>query len=482
VDKIFDQVLKNVPPEFIPALLAICVAFFGVYYVKGLRNFTDAVADPAFLTLAVLVVAGFAIFYIQKPARIEGAQTDARPLLLIPRFEDDERRQYEFLFSKQLQAFVSGLNKQASIVSVDGYIRDRRTAQLMGKDYNAAAVLYEPRVIRVEEKKEPVLCFNLLILDPDRTVTYAAVKAVVERPTLESLSGTLLESLPEAAKSRDDPLLARIDALERKLNDLSTALHQTNALVQGGGRDVIYGIKRAVIIGINFGLEERIPRLRYADSDARRVAEVLQGLGFETTLLLNDHATHATVQDAVANAVQSSKEDDFLVVYYAGNSFRSTELSSEARQALVLNTFDLRLDQVSDNLTLEKIVEQLRSASNIYRLVIIDGCNGTYGLSERNIPSEHPLQVISGTQDTEYGVEEEQFGGGVFTHLFTKQLTKAVNQKRDISTSELMANILFEISRLNGITQRPKLVQLAGKEDLRFNTPDLQSPMERKRQ
>jgi hypothetical protein len=196
VDKIFDQVLKNVPPEFIPALLTICVAFFGVYYVKGLRNFTDAVADPTFLTLAVLVIAGFAVFYIQKPARIEVAQTDARPLLLVPRFEDDERRQYEFLFTKQLQAFVSGLNKQASIVSVDGYIRDRRTAQLMGKDYNAAAVLYEPRVIRVEEKKEPVLCFNLLILDPDRTVTYAAVKAVVERPTLESLSGTLLESLP----------------------------------------------------------------------------------------------------------------------------------------------------------------------------------------------------------------------------------------------------------------------------------------------
>lgn len=59
MDKLLEQVLKYVPADIVPMILAIVVAFFGTYYFKGLRSYTDAMHDRAFLSLAIVVVGAF---------------------------------------------------------------------------------------------------------------------------------------------------------------------------------------------------------------------------------------------------------------------------------------------------------------------------------------------------------------------------------------------------------------------------------------
>src|SRR5262245_19646161 len=105
MDKLCDAILKNVPAEIIPALLACAVAFFGVHYAKGLRSYTDTLSDKTFITLFVAICALFIVYYIHKSDRTEVAE-GARPLLLVPDFEGDELRAYKSHFIQQLQAFV----------------------------------------------------------------------------------------------------------------------------------------------------------------------------------------------------------------------------------------------------------------------------------------------------------------------------------------------------------------------------------------
>jgi hypothetical protein len=354
VDKLFETVLKNVPSDLIPAILALVIAFFGVYYFKGLRNYTDAINDKAFLTIGVLICAAFILHVIYKPSRTETAQ-DARPLLLVPNFEEDERGRFKSLFIQQIQAVVGKRNTDASIIPIDAYIVDRESARLTGKNRNATAVLYSPKVIRLEDKKT-VLCFSLLILDPNANKTYPPLPAELEKDTLEEISTTLLGSLA-LGPAQNDPLVARIEALERKVSELATTIFKTTALVQTAPSNRTYGTKRAIIVGVNYESTKKIPPLAFADADARQMDKTLKLFGFETTLILNEAATRSDIRQAIDRALRASEPDDLLMIYYAGSSMRSVDLEAAPAGAtspktLILNTFDLKFDKPFENWTL----------------------------------------------------------------------------------------------------------------------------------
>jgi hypothetical protein len=471
MDKLLETLLKYLPAELIPGSIALVVAFFGVYFFKGFRNYSDAINDKTFLTLAVVISATFIIYQIQKPATPTIA-ADVRPLLLVPDFEDDERRQFKSVFIQQLQAFIGKLNKDASIIPVAAHITDKAAAKLTGKSYNAIAALYQPKVIRLDDKKT-VLCFSLLILDIDANKAYPPVPAEIEKNILEDITALLLGPL-SAKQEQNDPVSARIDALERKVDQLTAAVFKTTALVQASPAERKYGAKRALLIGVNFDQGRKIPPLQYAASDAQAMDVVLKELGFVTTVLVNETATKTQVRSEIDKLISSSEADDLLLIYYAGNSMRSTDLRSDQPKALILNTFDLKLDNPLENLTLNAVVEKLNSVTNAYRLIIIDGCHGTYGLPIPSTPirsqvkasTERTFQVITGTQDDEYGFEVE--GGGLFTKLLTSRLQDAASGNRRLSTNELLGATSVELGSRSGGSQRPKIVTLSGAEDVVF--------------
>jgi hypothetical protein len=469
MDKLFDTILKNVPAEIVPALLACVVAFFGVHYAKGLRSYTDTLSDKTFITFFVAICALFIVYYIHKSDRTELAE-GARPLLLVPDFEGDEQRAYKSHFIQQLQAFVGKLNKDATIVPLKAHIRDRQSARLTGKSYSATAVLYEPKVLRLEDKKT-VICFNLLVLDPAINKPYPPLPAEIEKATLEDISGTLLGSLA-SGQAQKDPIVARIDAIERKVNELTAAIFKTTALVQPAPTDRKYHAKRAILVGVDYQKEREIPPLQYAVSDAQKMEKALNLLGFESTVIPTESATRARILTEIDKAVASSKPDDMLLVYYAGFSMSSTSLQGELPKMLVLNTYDFKLSKPIESLTLDGVIERLRSATTVFRLLIIDGCHGTFGLSPSALGAaarkERPFQIIAGTGDDELAIESDQFRGGIFTHALTKTLENIAEGNRRISTNELLAATTTEVYPLSSGGQRPKLVTLAGSEDVVF--------------
>jgi hypothetical protein len=89
MDKLFEQVLKHLPADIIPIALAAAAAFFGIYYYKGFRSYTDVPHDSLFLSTIVVVVAGFLLYRFNKTNEPLPTAADPAPLLLVPEFVDD---------------------------------------------------------------------------------------------------------------------------------------------------------------------------------------------------------------------------------------------------------------------------------------------------------------------------------------------------------------------------------------------------------
>jgi Caspase domain len=349
LEKVFEQVLKYVPADIVPAVLALTVAFFGVYYYKGIRSYTDALNDPSFLTLSVIIAGAFLILQIQKPDSPRIPQ-DVRPLLLVPRFENDSGRELEALFVTQLRAAVERSRKDSLIVQVNAYVPNQDTAQLNGKSVKAVAILFEPKIVR-EGGNNAVLCFRVLFVDSGRVSTFSAVPTELDKMNLNDLSNALLASPINADAALNDPVVARLDLLERKVGELSNALLKTSALIRPSPKGD-YPKKRAVVIGVNYVEHDSLPRLRYAVSDARAMAAVLDNYGFETSLLLDEGATLARVQDAIISARDKSNKNDLLLIYFAGAGVRSPDLGDRKSKKLILPTYDLQSSKPAENLSL----------------------------------------------------------------------------------------------------------------------------------
>jgi hypothetical protein len=475
MDKLLEQILKFSPPEIVPAVLGLIVIFFGTYYFKGLRSYTDTLNDPLFLTLAIISVGGFLIWQIQKPASPHLA-ANVRPLLLVPRFENDVGRELETLFVTQLRASVEQHVKDASIEQINSYVRDVETARLNAGEIKPFAVLFEPKVIR-EGVKTPVFCFRLLLLETGQVTTFAAVPAEPEKMNLGELSTALITISPPIKSSSSDPILTRLDALERKVAELSNLVLKlgTPSASPIKATDRTKTAKRAVVIGLDFDEKNQFPRLRFAVSDAQAITAVLQRFGFEVTLLANERATHDRIVEAIEKAVSTSTENDTLLVYYSGASVRSSDVGAFNSEQLILPTFDTRLNAPFENLTLNGVVDKLRPAASLNRLILIDGCHGTYGLPHvplggPSAPSEHAFQIISASQDDQFAFEMPQAGGGVFTQKIVGLLNASADSKADVSTRAMVTAITPELSRLSDGRQQPKLVTLAGSQDVMFDS------------
>ena len=123
MDKLLEQVLKYVPADTIPLVLALVIAYFGTYYAKGFRNYSEALTSPTFLTAATILAAAFVVWQLQKsdlPKLPEGTKA----LLLVPRFQNDDGRQIETLFITQLRAALERSGKDPQVLQINAYVLD----------------------------------------------------------------------------------------------------------------------------------------------------------------------------------------------------------------------------------------------------------------------------------------------------------------------------------------------------------------------
>jgi hypothetical protein len=219
-------------------------------------------------------------------------------------------------------------------------------------------------------------------------------------------------------------LRARLAVLALAVSWLSLASD-----VRGSPADVQ---RFAVLIGNDVGAPDEAP-LRYAESDASRMADVLarvSGFAAENVVILKASTAEAalnaliTVNDRIRTSTSGS--DSLLLVYYSGHGDRN---------ALHLGQSHLQLT------ALERLV---RGSAATLRLLIVDACHSgaltrvkggrpapriSLDLNQR-LPGEG-IVFLTSSSASEQAQESDELGSSFFTHFLASGLLGAADQNGD---------------------------------------------------
>lgn len=191
------------------------------------------------------------------------------------------------------------------------------------------------------------------------------------------------------------------------------------------------GKKKALVIGINEYEDTGFDQLKYAESDAKAIYDVLVNPDIgefakeDVTLLTGKPKSE--VEESLETTLNEAKRDDLVFIYFAGHGKldKSANLCLAAR-----NTKTDKLLATSIHLEhIRRIIDQ----SDCKRIVfIIDSCfSGAAGQSFRSgdVPAESFEQIsgqgkviISASQAFERARERDDIGHGIFTYNLVKGL------------------------------------------------------------
>lgn len=191
------------------------------------------------------------------------------------------------------------------------------------------------------------------------------------------------------------------------------------------------GKKRALVIGINEYEDTGFDQLKYAESDAKAIYDILvnQDIGefVKEDVILLTGKPKSDIEESLEKVLNEAKREDLVFIYFAGHGKldKSANLCLAAR-----NTKTDRLLATSIHLEhIRRIIDQ----SDCKRIVfIIDSCfSGAAGLSFRSgdVPAESFEQIsgqgkviISASQAFERARERDDIGHGIFTYNLVKGL------------------------------------------------------------
>jgi Caspase domain len=190
----------------------------------------------------------------------------------------------------------------------------------------------------------------------------------------------------------------------------------------------------AVVVGNNRGLASEIA-LRYAEADARKVAEVLRELGAvepaNLVVLAGSDADTArrtliTVNDRIRAAVSEPDTSVVLFVYYSGHAD------------------DKALHLGPTRLETAELAELVRGSAATFRLLVVDACRSgkltrpkggklrpPFALeNEVQLPGEG-LAFLTASSADEDAQESDELKGSFFTHALVSGLLGAADQDGD---------------------------------------------------
>lgn len=230
----------------------------------------------------------------------------------------------------------------------------------------------------------------------------------------------------------------------------------------------------AIIVAVEQYSDKSIPRVSYAENDARAVDAALAALGFTTTVLLSAVATKATIESAVRKRARSLTADDTIYVFYAGHGFSKDD-------ANYLTCHDTqRGDLIHTSLDLKAAVFDVLRKSKSPRVVLfLDAC-------QSGMPADpNARDVISSLNDDELEeffrdsefyvcfssckMDETSYSHSSLQHgIWTHHLVEALNGRAKLAisngivTSSLLQDYLAKEVPLSVKTLRKK--------------PDVQTP------
>jgi len=155
----------------------------------------------------------------------------------------------------------------------------------------------------------------------------------------------------------------------------------------------------ALIVGIEQYMTTSLTPVRFAEADAKAMAEALAGLGFEVdSVLLSHQATKNTVEHRISDLLESLTKDDRFLFYYAGHGF--AEVGNT-----VLSCSDSILKKIGDTgIRMSWFLDRVNESECERAMFFLDACHaGATNLkSERSV-----LDAMSGDEIKAYFAKAE---------------------------------------------------------------------------
>lgn len=250
--------------------------------------------------------------------------------------------------------------------------------------------------------------------------------------------------------------------------ELSSAQRTRGVQVQRAAQREV-GARRVLIVGVDEYSDQRIPQLRYATVDAMAFAGWLRSPAAAARvdtmiILLNEDATRDAVLDTYRELVAETKENDELIVYFAGHG-GVREVHGNQEGYLLPHDADstniarrgISLDDIN------KEVSYLPGQSPV--LLILDACrsgnlfnsNQMSRAAESLGPNIRRLVSSEGSQDSQEG--EQWRGHGAFTYFLLNGLYGMADSNRDgnVTLAELGMWVVDRVSTETNQQQIPQV-------------------------
>jgi uncharacterized caspase-like protein len=246
----------------------------------------------------------------------------------------------------------------------------------------------------------------------------------------------------------------------------------------------LYEKSWAVVVGVNqYPTGGRnYPNLNFAVSDAKRVAEKLEGMGFEVRLLIDRDANRQNIIHALADDVGlKAKDHDRIIFYFAGHGATRQKVDDTNMGYILPHDYDVNRHNAT-----AISVQQLRDISSEIKakhmLYLMDSCfSGGLLASRGQVPQLGAtgfkyLTQISQTRAhvviTAGGKDEtvkEDAGSGVFTKVFLDALEKESgmpwSREGYLTAMDLASHIKKRVPELSS-QQTPQYGSIDGEGDV----------------
>jgi hypothetical protein len=233
------------------------------------------------------------------------------------------------------------------------------------------------------------------------------------------------------------------------------------------------GTKVALVVGID--RYKYLPKLDYADKDAKDVGAALQGLGFVVrTLRMEGEQTPAnaiTILGALDELCTAADPQDTIVVFLSGHGFSE----SGGKEGFFCAHFTDPEKLTTTGLSLDEVRRRLVASKAKQRMLIVDACRNVPGARTVGAKLEigeafraEGLGVLfstsPGTQSLEpRGIDQDAQGrtiqNGIFTHYLLRGLEGDADSNGDgwLTFRELAYHTWSEVKAKTELKQKPYL-------------------------
>ena len=241
------------------------------------------------------------------------------------------------------------------------------------------------------------------------------------------------------------------------------------------------GTARAVVVGINKYNYDGIQDLDAAESDAQSFAAALkssEGRRFksvQTTLLLGAQVSPDAMLGALRNAVQETKHDDTLILYFAGHGANgASPVFKQPEAGFVVAMPGIRPDDLKDTALSWKALSAVLSKSRGTVIVVLDACNAGASGNESLMTNDDavsmlytkggaPMIILAASKGRQES-QELPGKGGLFTHAIVsvigpKHAPHAAAHSGLIDLSALYAAVKKEVMSESEGKQTPWLAR-----------------------